>query len=972
MVLRNSNWKGFALLLAFGCGGVADAWARGAYSTIGDADELEVESIGGQAAGFASDWALLKTLESDQAKREEVIKAAESGTAAAMHTLACMNFHGKGVAQNYTEAYRLTRLAAFKGVAPAQNNLGYMSAEGKGTKKDEVEALKWYRTAANFGNTYAQCNLGYMFETGRGVPQNLLEAEKWYSAAAQQGLAIAKRNLYLVQYEISQSPPAPAATAGQSQPAGGAARAQLAAAAKNAATPTGKAPAAAVASVKVAASLPVKPSTVVVKVQKGPTPEEMAAAEAAKKAAEAADAPKLLAGSPKLSEIFGRLRQGTSLDPDRNSTGSSGAAASTIASSSGASSAATEVATAAPAASPTAAPASTSVADATTEKAPKAAKSKTSTHSKVTEAPASRAEMAEKSPPAKGDSAEKLVPTPKVDVAEKPVAKPAVDVAEKPAATPKATPAATAKVEIAEKPAAAPEAAMAEKAVAPKVDVVRKPVTTSKTEVAAKPGETNKFPDAANKIAMITHGDTTPPTIQKLQPVSGPTVQFPIRDKWALVIGISKFQRKGIPGLKFASKDATDFYRYLVNEANFAPDHVRLLLDEKATQRRVMSELGSKFLARVAKPQDLVVIFVSTHGSPSQMDLRGKSYVVAHDSDPDDLFATGIEMQKILESIQGRVLTDRVLLVMDACHSGFAAPNSKGLYRMANFDAEELAQGSGQMVVCSSSPNERSWESTRYANSVFTRKLLDGLRSHGEKTSLTEAFTRASAEVAQEVQEDRAGARQTPILKGKWSGNDLLVGLHAASPQAVPSSVKAELEPDSAVSLTISQPGTAGAAAQSAALDEKPVHIASSSASGSTPSGLNSGSTYSASKRISKEPPSTDRGAAQTPLFLNASYFALTGDSKALHKEYSSAIKASGKNPELYYMRARALMGLKDWFNAMLDLGDALQLYPNKSSYYLARAYALHKLGKQVQAQEDLNQAKFCDNSLPRQIEFSD
>lgn len=137
----------------------------------------------------------------------------------------------------------------------------------------------------------------------------------------------------------------------------------------------------------------------------------------------------------------------------------------------------------------------------------------------------------------------------------------------------------------------------------------------------------------------------------------------PIRDKWALVVGVGKFQDSKIPELKYASKDARDFRDFLVKEANFAPDHVRLLLDEQATQRRVLSELGNKFLARVAKPDDLVVIYCSSHGSPAQADIRGDSFVVAHDSDPDDLFTTGIEMDKILESIDARVLSQRVLLL---------------------------------------------------------------------------------------------------------------------------------------------------------------------------------------------------------------------------------------------------------------------------------------------------------------------
>jgi len=120
----------------------------------------------------------------------------------------------------------------------------------------------------------------------------------------------------------------------------------------------------------------------------------------------------------------------------------------------------------------------------------------------------------------------------------------------------------------------------------------------------------------------------------------GKSADKPIRDKWALVVGISKFKNKSVPQLKYAAKDAKDFYRFLINKCNFAPDHVRLLLYEKATERRVMSELGSKFLARLARNDDLVVLFFSTHGSPSQLDLRGKSYLLAHDSDPEDLFAT--------------------------------------------------------------------------------------------------------------------------------------------------------------------------------------------------------------------------------------------------------------------------------------------------------------------------------------------
>lgn len=306
-------------------------------------------------------------------------------------------------------------------------------------------------------------------------------------------------------------------------------------------------------------------------------------------------------------------------------------------------------------------------------------------------------------------------------------------------------------------------------------------------------------------ILAIASGIFLCPNVSAAEPSGGK----PVRDKWALVVGVGSFADSKVPKLKYATKDARDFRNYLVNEANFAADHVRLLLNEKATQRRVLSELGNKFLARVAKPDDLVVLYFSTHGSPASADIRGKNFIVAYDSDPEDLYTTGIEMDKILESINSRVLSERVALVLDACHSGASVPGAKGLVRCANFDADALATGSGQLVISSSKPDQQSWESKRYENGVFTRKLLEGLRLKGRNTTLGDAFSFIEKSVPAEVQEDYA-ARQTPLLRSQWSGNELALAVMPASPQAVPDVVRHMLEPDSTTAaVTFSRQGAA-------------------------------------------------------------------------------------------------------------------------------------------------------------------
>jgi uncharacterized caspase-like protein len=251
-----------------------------------------------------------------------------------------------------------------------------------------------------------------------------------------------------------------------------------------------------------------------------------------------------------------------------------------------------------------------------------------------------------------------------------------------------------------------------------------------------------------------------------------------VRDKWALVIGISNYQDTSIQGLKYPAKDAKDFRDFLINNAHFAPDHVRLLTDDKATKKNIEECYGDKWLPRVAAPEDLVVLYFSGHGSPSQLDTEGINYLVAYDTNKDSLYATGIKIQDFTDQIKNRVHTDRMLLVMDACHSGAAESGAKGLFRAKNVSVDQIVQGSGQFVICSSQPNQVSWESKKYQNSVFTHFLIEGLK---EKTKLGEACNYMKDKVQQEVLRDR-GELQDPVVGSHWEGDDLVVGVVPAAP----------------------------------------------------------------------------------------------------------------------------------------------------------------------------------------------
>lgn len=260
----------------------------------------------------------------------------------------------------------------------------------------------------------------------------------------------------------------------------------------------------------------------------------------------------------------------------------------------------------------------------------------------------------------------------------------------------------------------------------------------------------------------------------------------PIGDKWAVVIGIADFQDSSVPKLKYSAKDAQDFYDYLTSDTggHFRSDHVRLLLNQDATKVNIMDTLGDSFLPHAVAPGDLVVIYLSTHGSPAGADLNGVNYVIPYDTNIRKLFATGLEMSQILRVIKERVHTNRIILIMDTCYSGAGAAEHKGLVR-TNIDPHKVAAGIGSVVISSSASDQRSYESDELKNSYFTRYFIDSLNSNGGKSPVDQAFKTMKDKVQSAVLRDK-GELQTPVMGGGFSGSTPVLSSLPSAPHAAP------------------------------------------------------------------------------------------------------------------------------------------------------------------------------------------
>lgn len=289
-----------------------------------------------------------------------------------------------------------------------------------------------------------------------------------------------------------------------------------------------------------------------------------------------------------------------------------------------------------------------------------------------------------------------------------------------------------------------------------------------------------------------------PPAVVKANPVITDVAEMPksgkpVANKWAVVIGISNFRDSSI-NLKYGAKDAKDFANFLVAEQNFKPENVKLLIDENANRMNIADALGEGFLVRNAREDDLVVIFVSSHGGADITKSSGRNFLCSYESNAQNLLMTGITMEWFSQYLTDRVPAQRVVVFLDVCHSG-AITGDKGLTReQQSFDVLSSAPGRGQIFIASSLASQLSWESKRYENGVFTHSLMDALRANGRQTKLSEAFDRLRKQVEDEVLSDRQ-QMQTPLMKRTWNGDDvrlsetsgtMLVNTGAASPSAQP------------------------------------------------------------------------------------------------------------------------------------------------------------------------------------------
>ncbi len=261
--------------------------------------------------------------------------------------------------------------------------------------------------------------------------------------------------------------------------------------------------------------------------------------------------------------------------------------------------------------------------------------------------------------------------------------------------------------------------------------------------------------------------------IQDLNPNAKPT-NNPIKQKWAVVIGASKFKEKRLDnsGSEVAmDKSAQQFYDYLVDPhgGRFQSDHVKLLINSNATRQNIVSALTSPWLGTLAGPDDLVVVFIATNGFPT---TDGSTYLCAYDCAIDNVYSTCVSMQTLMDTLRKDVKAQRIMLVLQSCYSGAAelTAGAKSLFNGYNIDIDKVALGKGYVILSSSRPDQMTW------SDAFSRNLVKALRQQDGLIPLKEAFEIAKKQTEVETSIIGPTKKQTPVMKSDWTGNELVLG----------------------------------------------------------------------------------------------------------------------------------------------------------------------------------------------------
>jgi WD40 repeat protein len=206
-----------------------------------------------------------------------------------------------------------------------------------------------------------------------------------------------------------------------------------------------------------------------------------------------------------------------------------------------------------------------------------------------------------------------------------------------------------------------------------------------------------------------------------------------------VAVGVSQYQDARIR-LRYADKDASDIASALLNtqKSLYANVRMQVLVNEQATRLGILKALDAARTNMIlGDGEDLAVVVFSGQSATVEND----TYLLPYDADVTNntsIEFSGISTEELRRELLRLGKVGRVLVLLDACHSGGFAESKPDAFlgAPANSNVLEALANSNVSVMTSSREAELSREDASWGHGAFTQALLEGLSGRSSREGL--------------------------------------------------------------------------------------------------------------------------------------------------------------------------------------------------------------------------------------------
>ncbi len=224
--------------------------------------------------------------------------------------------------------------------------------------------------------------------------------------------------------------------------------------------------------------------------------------------------------------------------------------------------------------------------------------------------------------------------------------------------------------------------------------------------------------------------------IKQLKQVATPKPTKPalpsIRDKWAVLIGVGRYNDSAIGNVKYATSNILKLAKVLVdpNVGRFAPDHVLVVTQDKANKSNLAQAVYEDWLIKKALPNDLIVIYICMKAIPN--DAQNDLLLFGADGSASEKEKTASSLAGMLGEVHRRTQSKNIVCLLDTTMSNSLNHSPADKYPRGFSEMLKKIGVDTQTTILAADLNLLQSKEAKLSNSTsFIEYLTEGLKAGG-------------------------------------------------------------------------------------------------------------------------------------------------------------------------------------------------------------------------------------------------